>query len=109
MTGSNRGPRRYRGLVFICTFLIAAILPCGAATAASDPGSVKLARGAESNFDAYTSAPSTDQQAWMRNTYLRMRTYAPYFDARTAWFPSAWAYQDAYAIYPNTPEAAQHA
>ena len=82
MTTSHRGPRRYRGLVFICSFLIAAILPCSAAVAAGDPGSVRLARGAESNFDAYTASPSPDQQSWMRNTYWRMRTYAPYFNAR---------------------------
>ena len=108
MTTSNRGPRRYRGLVFICTFLIAAILPCGAAIGAPDPGTVRLARGAESSFDSYTAAPSADQSAWMRNSYWRMRAYAPYFNSRLAWYPSAWAYQDAYAIYPGSPEETQH-
>jgi hypothetical protein len=37
----------------------------------------------------------------MREHYWRMRAYSPYFDSRTAWYPRAWFYKDAYAIYPG--------
>lgn len=38
----------------------------------------------------------------MRQHYARMLTYSPYFDARLAWFPSAWVYLNAYAIKPRS-------
>ena len=34
----------------------------------------------------------------MREHYLRMLTYNPYFDARLGWYPNAWVYKDAYSI-----------
>jgi outer membrane biosynthesis protein TonB len=98
---------RFRFLVLTFALLIAASLPVTAASAA-DAGSVRLARGAESSFDAYTAAPSSAQQAFMRAHYWRMRAYSPYFDSKLAWSSDAWAYQDAYAIYPNSPEATAH-
>ena len=84
-----------------------AALPCAVARAAGE-GSVRLERGAESSFDAYTYAPSLLDSMWMRDTYWRMRTYSPYFDTRLSWFSNAWVYQDAYAIYPGTPEESEH-
>ena len=44
----------------------------------------------------------------MRAHYARMRAYSPYFDSRLAWFPDAWAYQDAYAVYRGQALATQH-
>jgi hypothetical protein len=79
-----------------------------AAAQSGDAGVVQFAKSAESSFDAFTSAPSLDQQAWMRSHYARMRAYAPYFDSRLSWFPNAWAYQDAYAVYRGQALAAQH-
>ena len=35
----------------------------------------------------------------MREHFWRQKTYAPYFDARTSWYPNAWTYKDLYAIY----------
>jgi putative glycosyl hydrolase-like family 15 (GHL15) protein len=100
-----RGPR-YRGLVFTCSLLFAVILHCGPAIA--DVGTVRLARGAESSFDAYTQSPSPTTQDFIRSKFWRMRTYSPYFDTRLSWDSNAWAYQDSYAIYPNSAEATQH-
>ena len=99
------GPR-YRGLVFVCSLLLAVILHCGPAIA--DAGTVRLARGAESDFDGYTQNPSPAMQDFLRTKFWRMRTYSPYFDTRLAWDNNAWAYQDAYAIYPGSAAAAQH-
>src|SRR3954451_3738521 len=66
---------------------------------ATSEGTVHFVRGAEAHFDRFTAAPGPAQQRWMREHYWRMRTYAPYFDARLRWSPGAWTYKDAYAIY----------
>ena len=59
-------------------------------------------QSAESDFDAFTRNPGADQRQWMRDHYARMKTWAPYFDSRLDWYPNAWAYRDAYAIYPGS-------
>ena len=96
-----------RSLPVIVTFCVAALAPTGLAAVAS-PGSVRFVKGAGSSFDAYTTAPSRTQRAFMRAHYWRVRAYSPYFDSRLSWEPNAWAYQDAYAIYPSAPEADRH-
>jgi hypothetical protein len=91
--------------------LLAATLVATAPTAAAqagEAGSVQFAKAAEASFDAFTQNPSNDQKQWMRSHYERMRAYAPYFDSRLSWFPDAWAYQDAYAIYRTSPVATEH-
>src|SRR4051794_1245557 len=82
---------------------LALVMPA-AATAAEGPeaGTVRFMKGAESMFDPFTRDPSPDTAQWMRDHYARMRTYASYFDTRTSWYPNAWTYKDAYAIYPGT-------
>jgi hypothetical protein len=70
--------------------------------------SVRFVKAATSSFDRYTADPPAAQRAWMRAHYWRMRTYAPWFDARLAWFPDAWVYRDLYAIYSGSPAAAAH-
>ena len=54
---------------------------------------------ANSAFDPYTRSPSGAQAQWMRHHFFRQKTYAPYFDERTGWYPDAWTYKDLYAIY----------
>ena len=72
------------------------------------PGAVRFFKVANSAFDPYTRSPGSEQQAWMRHAYRRMLVYAPYFDPRLAWFPDAWVYKDLYAIYVDSPRAAEH-
>ena len=58
-----------------------------------------------------TTSPRTRraaQRQWMRDHYARMRTWAPYFDSRLDWYPNAWAYRDAYAIYRGSDLARAH-
>jgi hypothetical protein len=98
---------RGRCLVAIFAILIAGALT-PATSSAADAGTIRLARGAESNFDSYTRSPSSAQQSFMRAHYWRMRVYAPYFDSRLSWYRDGWAYQDAYAIYPSAPVATDH-
>ncbi len=37
-----------------------------------------------------------------------MVVFSPYFDNKTGWYPSGWAYDDAYAIYHDSSLATQH-
>jgi hypothetical protein len=87
---------------------LAALGACAPVASAADAGTIRLARGAESSFDAYTKAPTPAQQTWMRAHYWRMRGYSPYFDSRLAWYRDGWVYQDAYAIYPDSPVVTSH-
>ena len=86
----------------LLVLFVAVLLACAPA-AFADAGSVRLARGAESSFDAFTRSPSAAEQSFMRDHYWRMRVYSPYFDSRLSWFRDGWVYQDAYAIYPSSP------
>src|SRR4051812_17777736 len=87
---------------------VAALAGAAPTAHAADAGTVNFAKAAESSFDRFTSAPTPAQQSWMRSHYYRMRTYAPYFDARLSWYSTAWTYKDAYAIYPGEALATQH-
>src|SRR3954468_23938283 len=101
--------RRARPALIAFALLVAVPLATAAsASAQSSAGTVRFAKAAEASFDAFTSSPSVEQQAWMRAHYTRMRAYAPYFDSRLGWFPNAWAYQDAYAAYRGQALASQH-
>ena len=104
-TPAHRPRGRY--LVAVLAILIAGGFAPAAASAA-DAGTIRLARGAESNFDVYTKSPSNGQQSFMRSHYWRMRVYAPYFDSRLSWYSDGWVYQDAYAIYPDSSVLSDH-
>ena len=105
MRTSNARPVRV-ALAVLLGMLIAAVP--AAADDPGDPGSAHFAKAAEASFDVFTSSPTDAQKTWMRAHYDRMRAYAPYFDSRLSWFPNAWAYQDAYAIYRTSAVAAEH-
>ncbi len=106
----HRHPRRTIGALALATAM--ALLTCGAlasADAVADPaGAVHFMRSADSGFDQYTEAPSPEAQAWMREHVGRMIAWSPYFDSRTRWYPNAWVYRDAYAIYPGSSLASEH-
>jgi hypothetical protein len=68
---------------------------------ANAAGAVKFFVDAKSNFDAWTSSPSTADKQFMRENYYRMQTYSSYFDSRLEWYPNAWVYKDAYALKPG--------
>jgi putative glycosyl hydrolase-like family 15 (GHL15) protein len=99
---------RPRGRCLIAIFVMLIAGAFAPAAGAADAGTVHLARGAESNFDAYTRSPNTAQQDFMRARYWRMRVYAPYWDSRLSWYRDGWVYQDAYAIYPTSPVVGDH-
>lgn len=71
-------------------------------------GTVKFFVDANSSFDSWTTSPSTEQQAWMRENYFRMQTYSSFFDERLSWYPNAWVYKDSYAIKPSWLVFSEH-
>jgi hypothetical protein len=44
----------------------------------------------------------------MRDHFWRIMVYSPYFDQKTAWYPTGLVYSDSYAIYKNSPLLTQH-
>ena len=95
MLSMLRGPLT-AGLIAILT------LSCTADTF----GAVKIVRGTSAVNETVTANPSIAEQAFMRERYWRMRTYAPYFNARLGWAPNAWVTQHAYGL--NASELAAH-
>jgi hypothetical protein len=92
---------RFRCLLFLFTLL--SLSGSGSALAQpSEVGSVRFVKEANTQFDSYTRSPSAGQSAWMRANFFRQKTYAPYFDERTSWYPNAWAYKDLYAVYRDS-------
>src|SRR5438876_3302969 len=67
--------------------------PAGAA------GEVHFVKTAGSSFD---SEDIETNGAWIREHFARMVTFSPFFDSRTSWYPTAWVYQDDYAIYVSS-------
>lgn len=72
------------------------------------PRTVKFVVGANSSFDPWTRRPTPQQQVWMREHYFRMVGYASYFGPRLAWYPNAFVYKDAYAIYTGSELPSRH-
>jgi Hypothetical glycosyl hydrolase family 15 len=91
----------------VCLGVVLMAMFASPANASHAAGSVRIARPAEADFDRHTLAPNPSQQAFMAQRFWRMRTYAPYFDERLAWFPNAWTYRGLYAIYRDDELATQ--
>ena len=87
--------------------ILAVGLVCVSAAAANE-GTIKAIRNAESSFNEYTDAPSPATKEWLRTHFWRILAFSPYFDSRTSWYPNAWAYRDAYAVYNGNPLVQQH-
>ena len=84
----------------VCIGLWASVSPVAVAASAK-AGQVRFVKEADSGFESYVRAPSAAQAQWMREHFFRQKTYAPYFDSRTSWYPNAWSYRDLYAIYTD--------
>ncbi len=95
----SMGLGRAMGRALVAAAIMAGVLSLSATAQAGGIGTVRFVKEAKAEFDPYTKSPSSTQAAWMREHFWRQKTYAPYFDARTAWYPNAWTYKDLYAIY----------
>ena len=78
--------------------------PEGAASA----GRVQFMEKTSPSTDPYTNNPTVDQQQWFRDHWKRAVVYSSYWDSKNSWYPQAWAYIDAYAIYNPSTLANQH-
>ncbi len=87
------------GRALVAAAIMAGVLSPSATAQTGDVGKVRFVKEAKAEFDPYTQSPSTSQAAWMREHFWRQKTYAPYFDSHTSWYPNAWTYKDLYAIY----------
>jgi hypothetical protein len=87
------------GLMLVCALLGGE----GGVLSAGDEGTVQLLKRTTPSSDSFTAAPSASLQQWMSDHFWRMVVFSPYFDSRTAWFPSGWIYIDSYAIYRQPP------
>ena len=66
---------------------------------APSAGRVQFMEKTSPSTDQYTNNPAPDQQQWFRDHWQRAIVYASYWDSKNSWYPQAWVYQDAYAIY----------
>jgi hypothetical protein len=71
-------------------------------------GTVNFFVDARTDFTAWLDQPTESEKQFMRDNYYRMQTYAPYFDTRLSWYPNAWEYKDAYAIYLSGSDWENH-
>jgi len=101
--------RALLGLALLAIALVAIVLALsGASTRRRDQGAVRFLGGSNPAFDAFTSGRDPAYGAFLRQHFSRLVVYSPYFDSRTRWYPRAWAYQDAYAIYRGSALAREH-
>lgn len=102
---------RRRALLSLSCLLVTAFCLLSATLGealADTAGTVHFERMADSSFDQYTQNPSAATQAWLRAHMWRMGVWAPYFDDKTSWYPNAWVYDDAYAVYNGSQLASEH-
>ncbi len=69
-----------------------------------DAGTVRFFKRMNSSFDQYTSDPSPETQAWLREHFFRSEVWSPYFDDKTGWYPQGLVSRNLYAIYPDDEE-----
>lgn len=104
----SRGSRAARSGLVACALALSLPAAVAGQLSHAPSGEVRFYNIADSDFDAYTRSPSSTTQQWMRSHYDRMQTYTPYFDTRLSWYPTAWAYKNAFGAAPGTYIAVQH-
>ena len=88
--------------------LFAAATP--AALALTGPeGHINFYKHTTSGDDQYTAGPSSADTQFMNRHWTRLLSFSGYWDDKLSWFPNAWMYSDAYALYsdPNNTFYAQ--
>jgi hypothetical protein len=76
-------------------FAMLSLVPASAG--AQDPaGKIKFAKPAQADLENTGIAQNS---AFISSRYWRVRAYPPSWDGYLSWFPGAWGYKDAYALY----------
>jgi Hypothetical glycosyl hydrolase family 15 len=88
--------------------VVLALLFAGGTRHGPDQGAVRFLGGSTPAFDRFTRSLDRGYGEFLRRHFWRMVVYSPYFDGKTTWYPHAWAYRDAYAIYRASTLALEH-
>ncbi len=96
----------FQTLAAVLAFLLVA--PQALAIEPAPEGKVRFYNIADRDFDRYSRRPGKSTVSFMRDHYLRMQVYSPYFDTRTSWYPNGWVYKNSYALKSHWPEFAAH-
>jgi hypothetical protein len=67
-----------------------------------------MAPKASGSMVSFIDNATSTQQSWMRSHWPRAVVVGGYWDPKISWFPNAWAYMDAYAIYNGSSLASAH-
>jgi hypothetical protein len=67
-----------------------------------------VAPKADSSTVPFIDNATSTQKQWMRDHWQRAVVVGGYWDSKLSWYPNAWAYMDAYAIYYGSTLAGQH-
>ena len=102
-----------RRLALHCVIVATAVIAGWANTVHAElapvaEGEVRFHQVSRASFDSYTDDPTPAEQQWMRDHYDRMQAFTPYFDTRLSWYPDAWVYRSAYAIFPDSQTFMDH-
>ena len=72
-------------------------VPVPTSAGAQDPaGKIKFAKPAQADLENTGIAAN---RSFIETRYWRVRAYPPSWDSYLPWFPGAWGYKDAYALY----------
>jgi hypothetical protein len=87
-------------------FAVTHVQGAGATEAPGSSGTIRHMKGAASEFDRYSSDPAWT--SWINSHFWRMRTYTPYFDAKTSGYSRAWVYRNLYGLDTGSAVARNH-
>jgi Hypothetical glycosyl hydrolase family 15 len=99
---------KWLGALILAVLLIAVLTRIFSTKPKVGQGTVHFVGTANSSFDQYTLHQDPSYGAFLRKHMWRLLVYSPYFDDKTRWYPTGWAYDDAYAIYRDSRLATQH-
>src|SRR3712207_2094457 len=90
------------GLVMLAGMSLGPATASAATEPASSAGRVKFVKRTGPEFDRFTRTPAPGFAEWMRAKFWRAEVFTPYFDAKNAWYPNGWVYEDLYSIYRDS-------
>lgn len=94
------------GVALATAFTVAYAEGAGAAEAPGSAGTIRQMKGAAPEFDRYNGDPGWT--GWINSRFWRMRTYTPYFDAKTSGYARGWVYRNLYGMSTGSTVARDH-
>lgn len=97
--------RRHLGVAAALAVVAALASGCASSGAFAEPipptpaGRMSLFLNASSEYDDMLNGARGVQRTWLAEHVKRARVYTTFFDDKTAWYPNAYVYVDAFAVY----------